>query len=233
MLRGKSVKTQPSLGMRRFLIRKSTQGHNKEDKAAKRKRLIQATKMERFPNQSFLETGGCITRSSSGLSKTDEGLHELCESPRVGCQYPSEIRRVLDRVSQLHVRGRLRHIRRKQNPRGRVRQPPRMFPQDHDDKIQKRLAWLDKHGPGINKTPNSFCFDRPDCEQVDATTPERVSAGHPAGVFCITSSRRGAGNSISGCGAAVKGGEILCHQPASHGATGRPAKRDSATSPFC
>ena len=168
----------------------------------------------------FSGTGGCITRSSSGLSKTDEGLHELCESPRVGCQYPSEIRRVLDRVSQLHVRGRLRHIRRKQNPRGRVRQPPRMFPQDHDDKIQKRLAWLDKHGPGINKTPNSFCFDRPDCEQVDATTPERVSAGHPAGVFCITSSRRGAGNSISGCGAAVKSGEILCHQPASHGATG-------------
>lgn len=175
---------------------------------------------ETFPNPIVLGAGGSFSRCSSGLYEEIPSIHKVCQDSQVEDLIPQEVRRELDRLSQQLVSGRIRYLRRKQNVRGRHRCAPRLFPQSHDGKIQKMLAWLDKSGPRRNQTSNPLSVGSPHCLLSDQGMSRGSCAGGADDVFSISSAGRGVEYSGSGCGETFKSSKTSCNQLASHGETG-------------
>ena len=199
---------------------KSYSGSDQRRKIGEKKGFDSGHQDGEIPEPIISGTSGSLSRSSSGLSEEDECLPGVFIHEPHGCDRSQEVGRVLDRVSQQHVRGRLRHLRRKQNPGCSVRLPARLFPQEHDGKIQKMLAWLDQSGSRSHQTSTAVCADSFDCHPDVAEESQRICIGNSADVLGVSAARRSSGNSIPRCGTTITGREALCHQPAPNGKAG-------------
>ena len=183
----------PSLSWKRSVIRKSIQGQTKEEKAAKRQKLIQATSLERFPNQTFLEQVAVSHEVALGLYKRPmEAFNKFVKTKKKSIRTPAKLDECVALYLNKHVQRRLRYLRRKQNPSCSSRQPARLFPQVHDGSIEKMhgQTWI----PG-QLDPLFLCPHCPARDKDDDGRLQPISPGHSLDVLCLPQAVRGSGDS--------------------------------------
>ena len=90
----------------------------------------------------------------------------------------------------------------------------------HKSMMVRSRRCMVKHGSRVNSTPSSLCPHCPARDKDDDGRLQPISPGHSLDVLCLPQAVRGSGDSGPGCGVALKGSEVICHQSSSNGSVG-------------
>ena len=139
-------------------------------------------------------TGGSINGCRNGLCQEASNFPAVCSGQKTELEDRPEVRRELQRVSELLICRRARYHRRIKTFCSDAGRLPSLRSQVTTAKIKKMPSGMDKTGPWVHSSAPTVPVGRPDSRHHVQESSSGASFGHSDYVCGIPQARRGSGN---------------------------------------